>query len=131
VERALLATERADAMAEKHGLHAVELEAFLAVGKRLLRPAPMDLSTLARTATRPDIVVLSGDGSISAAALRELVDDIKSALKAKVVVCATAFGLEGPKANWRGSNLVALAAGGSAYYTPGWCTHPEESDRCR
>ncbi len=126
VEVVSVAREVVEAPGIAHRPHAVELEAFLALEKRVVSSVSVELAALFGAVTQPDIVVLSGDGSVSVEVLQALIEAISRSLRPRVVVCSTAFGLEGPKSGWRGSNLVALAAGGSAFYTPGWCTHPDQ-----
>lgn len=101
-----------------------ELEAVLAFGKRTV-PGTWAPEELSKNCGNVDVVLLSGDGSVTSEQLQRLIGEVHASLHPEVVACITSFGLSGPKSDWRGSNLVALSAGGSAFYTPGWCQDPE------
>lgn len=98
-------------------------EAFLAVGKHSViagsgRPEWTVEEAIGQLRASPTNVVLVGHNGRERDAVDRLLAAFRDGLPDVHVVSITPFGLTGPKSRWTGSNLVALAAGGSAYYQP-------------
>ncbi len=72
-----------------------ELEAVLAFDKRTVSGTWV-AEELSKHCGNVDVVLLSGDGSVTSEHLQRLIGEVHASLHPKVVACITSFGLSGP-----------------------------------
>lgn len=77
----------------------------------------LDAAVRLLDASHPDVIVVGHEGGLSGA-LHPFLTAVGGLHPQPHVVVVTPFGMSGQKCEWFGSSLIALAAGGSAYYQP-------------